>query len=168
MQIAWCRRGPQDLPAVGILLPITMGAYVLLSLAVGAILPHLHRGWVMAVLADTVFLAGWYWILLLAVRRRERYVQTASAVFGLQCVLAAPGLAELWLGQWRNSHARQSSVALTMLDLALILVLTVWTLQATSHIVQASIERSRAICWILTLAQVLAESMLLSGLYTGY
>jgi hypothetical protein len=159
LQIAWCRRGPQDLPAVGILLPLSIAAYVLLSLAVGAFVPQLHGGWVIAVFLDTAFLAGWYWLLLAMAGRRERYLQTASAVFGLQTLLAAPSIAELWFSQQHPADR--------VPDLVLMLLLTIWTLTATSHIVQAALQRSRTMCWILALMQVLTESMLLSGLYPG-
>src|ERR1700744_5785153 len=97
--MALWRRGPQDLPAVGILLPLTIGAYVLISVALGEALPALRAGWAAQVLADTAFVALWYWALLALARRRERYLQTAAALFGLQCVLAAPSIVSAWLVQ---------------------------------------------------------------------
>src|SRR5580704_3476863 len=69
--IAIWQRGPQDLPAVGILLPLTIGAYVLVSAVVGALLPGLHPGWLLQVAGDALFVAAWYWLLLVIARRRE-------------------------------------------------------------------------------------------------
>ena len=153
---------------MGILLPLTMGAYLLLSLAVGAGAPQLRSGWAIAVLADAAFLAAWYWVLLRLVGRRERYVQTASAIFSLQTLLAAPGIVELWLSQWRLTDATaRSSSAVAMLDLALMLAVTGWTLIATSYIVRAALERTVVLCWILAFAQMVAEGMLLSSTYSG-
>ena len=131
-------------------------------------MPQLHRGWAIAVLADTAFLAAWYWLLLTIAGRRERYVQTASAIFGLQTVLAIPSIAELWLSQWRATNKlTQSSLPLEALDFALMILVLSWTLLATSHIVRAALERSPALCWILAFAQMLTESILLSAMYPG-
>ena len=43
--IATWRRGPQDVPAVGILLPLTIAAYVLLSALIGELLPPVQPSW---------------------------------------------------------------------------------------------------------------------------
>src|SRR5579872_739417 len=103
--IALGRRGPQDLPAVGILLPLTIASYVVVSVAAGALVPQLRAGWTLQVLADTGFLALWYWVLLAFARRRERYVQTAAALFALQTVLAAPNILSGWLLQQPPSNS---------------------------------------------------------------
>ena len=143
-----------------------MGAYVLLSLAIGICAPQLRAGWTIAVLADAAFLTAWYWVLLRLVGRRERYVQTASAIFALQTMLAAPGVVELCLSQWRvtDPTARSSSLV-AGLDLALMLAVTGWTLIATSCIVRAALERSVMRSWILAFAQMVAEGILLSATY---
>ncbi len=117
-------------------------------------------------LADAAFLAAWYWVLLRIAGRRERYVQTASAIFALQTVLAAPGIVELCLSQWRvtDPTARSSSVV-AGLDLVLMLAITGWTLIATSYIVRAALERSVMMSWTLAFAQMVAEAILLSATY---
>jgi hypothetical protein len=143
-----------------------MGAYVLLSLAIGTCAPQLRAGWTIAVLADTAFLAAWYWALLRLVGRPARYVQTASAIFALQIVLAAPGIVELSLSQWRltDPTARSSSLV-AGLDVVLMLTITGWTLIATSYIVRAALERTVMLSWILAFAQMVAEGILLSATY---
>ena len=153
--IAIWRRGPQDLPAVGILLPLTIAAYVLLSCAVGAVLPALHPGWLLQVLADALFMAVWYWLLLAIARRRERYLQTATALFGLQTVLAAPSMAMLWLMQRID---QQASLRVPVYIAAL--ALAIWTLVAIGHILRAALERPLALCLVLALLQMLVEELL--------
>jgi hypothetical protein len=153
--IAIWRRGPQDLPAVGILLPLTIAAYVLLSCAVGAVLPALHPGWLLQVLADALFMAMWYWLLLAIMRRRERYRQTATALFGLQTVLAAPSMAMIWLMQ---RVEQQPDLRLPVYIAAL--VLAIWTLVAIGHILRAALERPLALCLVLALLQMLVEELL--------
>lgn len=170
VDIAIWRRGPQDVPAVSILLPLTAAAYVVLSLVIGEAVPALRPGLVPAVLADTAFLALWYWLLLLLAQRRDRYLQTASALFGLQIMLAAPSLCAAWmssryLAQNQIAHAPPGLVALaTLLSVAV----SAWTLLATSHIVRSAIERSFGLCLILALAQMVAEDLLLERFNLGY
>jgi hypothetical protein len=166
LDIAIWRRGPQDVPAVGILLPITMAAYVLLSLAIGESIPSLRPGLLQAMLVDVAFLALWYWLLLRIAGRSERYLQTAIAVFGLQLVVAAPGLAIIWLGLWLPAD-QLTHVPLYVFLPVVILQFTVpvWTLLATGHIVRSALERSRVLCLILALAQLLTEGVLLDGFY---
>jgi len=154
---------------VGILLPLTMSAYVVLSLAIGEAVPSLRAGWLEEVLADTAFLALWYWVLLGLAQRRERYQQTACALFGLQTVLAAPSIGSLWLTQWLSADkSLQSSAFDVVIVVALSSALLVWTLLATSHIVRAALERSMALCLILAFAQMLAEGILLESFNPGH
>lgn len=152
--IAIWRRGPQDLPAVGILLPLTIAAYVLLSAAVGELLPSLRPGWLLQVAADALFVASWYWLLLAIARRHERYLQTATALFGLHTVLAAPSMAVVWLLQ-RFSHDASLRVPVYVAALAL----AIWTLVAIGHILRAALERPLGFCLILALLQMLVEEL---------
>src|SRR5215470_12582263 len=67
-QIALLRRGPQDLPASGLLLGLTMLAYVAVTFIMSSLLPP-ARGWPEQVLVTTLFTLLWYVVLLRACRR---------------------------------------------------------------------------------------------------
>jgi hypothetical protein len=152
--IAIWRRGPQDLPAVGILLPLTIAAYVLLSAVVGSALPPMRPGWLLQVLFDTLFVALWYWLLLAIARRRARYLQTATALFGLQTLLAAPSMVLDWLMQ-RSAHDASLRVPVYVAAL----VLAIWTLVAIGHILRSALDRPLGFCLILALLQMLVEEL---------
>jgi hypothetical protein len=160
--IALWRRGPQDLPAVGILLPLTIGAYVLISVALGEALPALRAGWAPQVLADTAFVGLWYWALLALARRRERYLQTAAALFGLQCVLAAPSIVSAWLVQ-RFAHD-PTWLAVSYVFAVLVLI---WTVAAIGHVLRAALERTLTFCVILAFAQMLVEELVFLSVFTA-
>ena len=67
-------RGPQDLPAVGILLPLTIAAYVLLERCGRRMrCRRCARAGCRRCGLDTLFSLLWYWLLLAIARRRERY-----------------------------------------------------------------------------------------------
>jgi hypothetical protein len=160
VDIALWRRGPQDLPAVGILLPLTVAAYVCLSVAVGEALPALRSGWAAQVLADTTFVALWYWLLLALMRRRQRYLQTAAALFGLQTVLAAPSILSAWLLQ-RFAH---DPLWLTV-SYAGALTVLVWTVAAIGHVLRDALERPLSLCVMLAFAQMLVEDLVLQSVF---
>src|SRR2546423_12309766 len=95
-QIAWLRRGPQDLPASTLLLALTVSAYLGVNLVVSSVLPPV-KSWPAQVLVDTLFTLAWYVALLKLVGRSERILQTATAVFGLQGLLSPLLIASDWL-----------------------------------------------------------------------
>jgi hypothetical protein len=161
LDIALWRRGPQDLPAVGILLPLTALAYLLISIGLGEALPALRVGWAPQVLADAAFVALWYWALLALARRRERYLQTATALFGLQCVLAAPSILSAWLLQ-RFAH----DSGWLGVSYGVALVVLVWTVAAVAHVLRAALERPLSFCVILAFGQMLVEELVLLVIFS--
>jgi len=158
--IAIWRQGPQDVPAVGILLPLTIIAYVLVSALAGALLPPQRPDWLVQIAADVLFVAFWYWLLLVLARRPERYLQTAVALFGLQTVLAMPSIVSVWLVQrYAEDPLWQAPVYI-----AAVAVL-IWTLVAIGHILHAALERPLGLCLILAFSQMLAEELLFLAVF---
>ena len=148
------------MPAVGILLPLTVSAYIVLSAVTGELLPPRRPRWLLEVGADVLFVAAWYWLLLALLRRRQRYRQTASALFGLQTVLAAPIIIADWLARrFATEHAWQLPISIVAIALA------IWILVASAHILRAALERSLAWCLLLALAQMLIEELVLMAIF---
>jgi len=87
LDIVLWRRGPQDLPASSLLLWAAVAAYVAVSAVQLALLGETAATWLFFVVADPLLLAAWVWLVLRLYGRRERFLQTASAVFGTGAVL---------------------------------------------------------------------------------
>ena len=87
LDIVLWRRGPQDLPASSLLLAIAVAAYVAVSAVQLALLGESAATWFFFLVIDPLLLAGWVWLVLRLYSRPERFVQTASAVFGTGAVL---------------------------------------------------------------------------------
>lgn len=87
LDIVLFRRGPEDLPVSQSLLLVTIAANVLLGLAFDAALPRPEFNRVPLALAEVAFVVAWYWALLQIARRPERFLQTATAVFGVSIVI---------------------------------------------------------------------------------
>ena len=74
-----------------------MIGYVVVSVVVSSLLPPSGAWSTAALLIDVLFTLAWYIGLLRLLGRPERTVQTLTAMFGLQAVLAPPLIASQWL-----------------------------------------------------------------------
>jgi hypothetical protein len=158
-QIALLRRGPQDLPASPLLLTLTLAAYLAVSFLLSAVLPP-TKGWAGPLLVDALFTLVWYVVLLRLVGRPERILQTATAVFGLQAVLAPLSVASEWLAR-RFGEDATWQVPVTCVALALI----AWLIAANGRIVKAALEWSGTASVALVILQMLAGWLLLLALF---
>ena len=84
--VLW-RRGPQDLPVSTLLFALTVAAYLAVSVVQLALLRESPGTWAFFLVADPLLLGAWVWLVLRLFSRGERFVQTASAVFGTGAVL---------------------------------------------------------------------------------
>ena len=84
--VLW-RRGPQDLPASGLLLAIAVAVYVGVSAVQLALLGETAATWFFFVVVDPLLLGAWVWVVLRLYGHADRFTQTASAVFGTGAVL---------------------------------------------------------------------------------
>jgi hypothetical protein len=158
-QIALLRRGPQDLPASTLLLTLTVGFYLGVNFLVASVLPP-DKDWAAQVLIDALFTLLWYVALLRLLGRGERFLQTATAVFGLQALLSPLLIASDWL------MLRFSQSTLWQLPVACAgLLLIAWLIAASSQIVRAALEWSSPASVVLVILQTFTGRLLLLALY---
>jgi len=87
LDIVLWRRGPQDLPASGLLLAISVAVYIAVSAVQLALLGETAATWFFFIVVDPLLLGLWIWLVLKLYGHAERYMQTAAAVFGTGAVL---------------------------------------------------------------------------------
>lgn len=87
LDIVLWRRGPQDLPVSGLLLAIAVGVYVTVSAVQLALLGESAAMWFFFLVVDPLLIGAWVWFVLRLFGHGERFLQTASAVFGTGAVL---------------------------------------------------------------------------------
>ena len=87
LDIVLWRRGPQDLPASQLLLAIAVTGYVLVSVVQLAMLRETAATWLFFVLVDPLLLLGWTWLVLRIFGKTDRFLQTATAIFGASVAL---------------------------------------------------------------------------------
>ncbi|HJS21715.1 MAG TPA: hypothetical protein VJ764_03590 [Steroidobacteraceae bacterium] len=144
VDIALWRKGPQHLPTSALLLVIIVALDGVLTLTfTGAFEPQEPA---LRIPLEVGLSLGWIWLLLAVFGRAERFVQTATAVFGTS-VLLTP----LMFGMRTMLEAvGKTSMLLVPLRLGLLTVF-VWYLLINANIVRAALEVNLFVAVLLTL-----------------
>ena len=90
IDIALWRKGPQDLPASRSLATAVLLLYIVMSFVQARLFSITLKTAVFMIAIDVLMLTAWLWSVLAFFGRRQRFVQTATAVLGvgvLLCVL---------------------------------------------------------------------------------
>jgi hypothetical protein len=158
-QIALLRRGPQDLPASRLLLALTVAGYFAVSFLASSVLPP-EDHWREDLLVETPFTLLWYVVLLRLAGRPERTLQTTTAVFGFQTVLAPLVVSCGWLVRRFSEDSPWQLPAYCAL-----LLLFAWVVAANSQIVKAALEWSATSSVVLVILENVAGWLLQSALF---
>ena len=159
VQIALLRRGPQDLPVSRLLLILTVCGYAAVNALVSSVLPP-GAGWPPQLAVDVLFTLAWYAALLQLTGRSERFLQTATAVFGFRSVLSPLLIASEWLMR-RYGQDTTWQLPIAVGGLALV----IWLIAANSHVVKAALDWSSVASVALVILQVFAGELLLFALF---
>ncbi len=157
-QIAISRKGPQDLPASYFLLTLTVFGYWVIRYAVSLAAPPADH-WRMHLLIQVVFTLAWYAVLLRLVGKPERFMQTATAIFGAGLLLDPPGV--LAVHYWQalpEQHALYVPMAFVVLFIA------IWVIRVGSYVLKHALELPLLVCVILTLLQTFIGEMVMRAI----
>lgn len=161
-QIALLRKGPADVPAVGLVLLLTVVAYFAVNVLMVLLLPLLTGPWLRALLLDVVFTVAWYWALLRLTGRGTRFVQTTAAVLGYRAVLTPVSLASEWLvRRFGEDQTWQLPVSV------MYIVVMAWMVIASGRVLHAALEWPMAACVALVILEFIAGWLLMFGLLPG-
>lgn len=89
LDIALWRKGPQDLPASRFLALLVLVIYVATSFVQIRLFDLKLRSAALIIAVDVAMLMAWLWLVLAFFGRRQRFVQTITAVLGVGVLLAA-------------------------------------------------------------------------------
>jgi hypothetical protein len=156
--IALSRKGPQDLPASPILLALTVVGYYLVNFGINLLMPAVDS-WRVHLIVDVAFTLGWYAVLLRAFGKPERFLQTATAMFGYQLVLAPLWIAAIYLSRrFTEDSVWQFPAAVIGLAIA------IWIIRAGGYVLKAALELPMIACVVLIVLQILAGQLVLVAL----
>lgn len=158
--IALLRRGPEELPASAFLLVGTMGANFLVNFLVSTLLPPIAGPWHLHLVVDVVFTLAWYVALMRLFSKPERFLQTTTAVFGYQAVLAPALVATAWFAsRFQHDDAAVAPIAIAGLGML------AWVLAANARILRSALDQPMPICVSLALLQIVVGQLVLLGLF---
>jgi len=126
LDIVLWRRGPQDLPASGLLVWMTLAAYVAVSAVQLLLLDETGLVWFCFLVLDPLLLAAWIWLVLKLYGHTERFRQTAAAVLGTGALLGLCVYLPMQLVVTGFGFAPASAVA-QVIALALVVVFALVT-----------------------------------------
>lgn len=161
-QIALLRRGPQDIPASPLVLAATVVAYFAVNCAVLWVLPPSPDPWLPQLVVQVLFALAFYALLMRAVKRPERFLQTATALFGFQLVLSPLLRSAGWLVQ---AFPKESPLVLPVVLVTL--GLAIWLVAAGGHVVRAALEWTLAPSVSLFILQMLTTELLAFALFNS-
>jgi hypothetical protein len=158
-EIALLKRGPQDVPCSMLLLALTVGAYFAINLLINWALPAAGDPWLAVLAIDILFTLGWYVALLRLLHRRERVVQTTTAIFGYRSVLAPLTIGTEWLiRRFGSEQAWQLPLIVGYT------AVVVWMIAANSHVLKAAIEWSMFQCVALVVLEIVTSGLIVIAL----
>jgi hypothetical protein len=141
------KKGPQDLPASGLLLGLATLAYLL----VGIVLLGLEATWADAAiqaLVEGAMLLGFLFITLKVTGLMSRFLQTASAMLGCDALISSLAVPLL---TWMLTSPEAKGVYLFLL------LLMLWHLAVVAHILRHALSRHLGIGLGLAIVYVVAS-----------
>jgi len=147
-EIALLRKKPQDVPASAMLLVFTALAYAVINIIFGRVFPPTSGPWVLMVVVDVAVTAAWFAVLLKLVGKSERFIQTTTATFGYQAVLAPLYVTAGWL-----IHRFYEDPAWQLPLMLIVIVVVGWSIAVNGHIFRAALEWSTASSVALAILQ---------------
>jgi hypothetical protein len=157
VQIALLKRGPQDLPASRTLLLLSVCVYATLTALVSELLGGTS---LLPLAAEVAFTLAWYAALLGLFGRRERFLQTATAIFAIQTLIMQPLLLTVWLMRRYGQDATwQLPIAVAAMGVI------IWMVAANSHVVKAALEFPSAASVGLVILEIACGQLLLFTLF---
>lgn len=158
LDIALHRRGPEDLPASQFLFGLSLCAY----LAVGVLVVQISEPWgrsVGLVGLEAVLYLGFVWLLLGTFGHAERFMQTASALLGVETIL---NLMAMPLVLWVETTADVDSAAQSISRL-LFSLLILWGIDIAGFVLSRSLQLTYVV-GVLIVIGYLFGSIALRGL----
>jgi hypothetical protein len=160
IDIVRLRRGPEDLPFDRPLLVATVIAFALLNLGIGHLQPDPKVPPLALVLIEVAVTLVSLRVMLQLAKKSERFVQTATAMFGFQVVLVPLQLLVAWLSLRAGAGSGgQTPVLMLWVGMA------AWGFVITTRILRSATGWPIAVCVAMILGTGMLTSLVIVMLY---
>jgi len=134
LDIARWRKGPEDLPASGFLLTVTLGGYILASIVTVLFYARGVADLLAQVTLDIALMFGFFGLLLVFYKKTPRFEQTMTALLGTGIVLTVIALP---LIAWLRVESAETTTSIPAL---LMFLVVLWSISITGHIMRRALE----------------------------
>jgi hypothetical protein len=164
VDIVLLRRGPEHLPASPTLLASVLGAFVVVAAVVSSLISTGDPKWPLELAVVTTMTPLWYWLALRLANKRERFLQTVTALFAVLLLFApiALPIAHHYMIQAQAFEQTRAPPS-ALLGLSL-LFLVVWRFIICVRIVRGAFEWTIFPAVMLVLAQEFVMLLVLAAL----
>jgi hypothetical protein len=159
VEIAFHRRGPEQLPSSGFLFALVLAANLGLTFLSVRTLDVVQHPLLM-VFVDAAFWLAFVWCVLRAFERERRFRQTASALLGTDAVLSLLGLP---LVLWHRALNAPPSEA--TLPLLLQLLMIVWSIDISAFVLSRALDRMYVLAVVIVVGYLLLSISLRATLF---
>jgi hypothetical protein len=167
VDIVLLRRGPENLPASLPLLVITVVLYAVVASFVASAVAPPEENWPLSIGTVIGVTVLWYHVALRVAGKRERFLQTLTAMFAVQILFAPlrmPVVSALMVqAQAYEENKIPPSTGLTLLAMFIML----WQFIVTVRIIRAAFDWPWFPAVVLALAQEFAMLLVLAALLGG-
>lgn len=153
VDIAFHRKGPDALPASGLLLGLVLAAYVTVSLLALQINWSLEQA-VGPFVFDVVFSMAFFWLVLRSAQRSNRFWQTMTALFGAETFLSLVALPLLVLRSTASDGTAEAPVIL------LLTIVLLWSIDVGGFILSRALEQAYVVGVTIMVGYVIGSFML--------
>jgi hypothetical protein len=159
VDIAFHRRGPEQLPSSRFLLAVVLAANVGISLVTVSVADVVDHPVIM-VIVDASFWLAFVWCVLRAFERERRFRQTATALLGTDTLLSLLGLPiVLW------HRALNAPPADATLPSVFYLLIVVWSVDIGAFILSRALDRMYVLAVAIVIGYVLLSISLRTALF---
>jgi hypothetical protein len=164
IDIVLLRAGPQDLPASNALLAFVVAVNVAEMVVVTSLIPATPPGMLVGHLVDCIVALLWFQVAFAITKKRERFVQTMSAVFGV-FALFLPALIPLAITVLPYTVTPNPALPPPAIPTLLGAALVVWLLIVLVRIVRAAFEWPHVAAFIFLLGLRIAATLMYLTLF---
>ena len=168
--ITRARRGPEDLPVSMPLLGITTALYIVLFAALVVVLGAPEGNWFGQLLVSVAFTLLWLRGMLALFTKSERFLQTASASFGISLVtlpVAVPLQLQVMRLMEQSLKVPAGTAAATSPILLLAMPVMLWMFYVQARVLRSALEIQMFQVVLLIVAQAIFEFMLLTMIFAN-
>jgi hypothetical protein len=156
------RRGPEHVPASPTLLAVVIAVYAAGAAIIGSLFSPPDQPWAVQLVVAIVVMLAFYQVALTVAKKRERFVQTMTAMFAVRA-LYTPLLGPLVGSFMASIQAKQPPSSMLLL---LILAGTIWGLVIDVRIMRSAFEWPTPAAALLVIGQqvvLVAVAVLILG-----